>query len=137
MPTQITVPYGNTAEARRRRCHGSARRPRANANIRSQSQRHHPPGGLDRHALNEARTLGICVDKALLATGPLQVGGWYMGIDYLALGGLLMLIGFDVLSMGVIAKLIVAVTPVRTGSWAKSTPPAGSRTRRCICGNSY
>ncbi|MBK9608637.1 MAG: glycosyltransferase family 2 protein [Betaproteobacteria bacterium] len=46
--------------------------------------------------------------QALLATGPLQVGRTYLGIHYLALGGLLMLIGFNVLTMGVIAKLIVA-----------------------------
>jgi len=46
--------------------------------------------------------------QLLLATGPLQLGGLYMGIHYLALGGLLMLVGFNVLSMGVIAKLIVA-----------------------------
>lgn len=46
--------------------------------------------------------------QMLLAMGPLQVGKLYMGIHFLALGGLLMLIGFNVLSMGVIAKLIVA-----------------------------
>ncbi len=46
--------------------------------------------------------------QMLLAVGPLKVGGFYLGIHYLALGGLLMLIGFNVLSMGVIAKLIVA-----------------------------
>ena len=51
--------------------------------------------------------IGVAL-QMLLATGPLQVGGFYMGIHYLALGGLLMLIGFNVLSMGVIAKLIVA-----------------------------
>jgi glycosyltransferase involved in cell wall biosynthesis len=52
-------------------------------------------------------TIGVVL-QMLLATGPLQVGNLYMGIHYLALGGLLMLIGFNVLSMGVIAKLIVA-----------------------------
>jgi hypothetical protein len=52
-------------------------------------------------------TVGIVL-QMLLATGPLQLGTMYMGIHYLALGGLLMLIGFNVLSMGVIAKLIVA-----------------------------
>lgn len=51
--------------------------------------------------------IGVAL-QMLLAIGPLQAGRLYMGIHYLALGGLLMLIGFNVLSMGVIAKLIVA-----------------------------
>jgi hypothetical protein len=51
--------------------------------------------------------LGIVL-QLLLATGPLQVGQWYFGIHYLALGGLLTLTGFNVLSMGAIAKMIVA-----------------------------
>lgn len=46
--------------------------------------------------------------QILLAPGPLQIGPVYLGIHYLALGGLLTLVGFNVLSMGVIAKLIVA-----------------------------
>lgn len=46
--------------------------------------------------------------QILLAPGPLQIGRVYLGIHYLALGGLLTLVGFNVLSMGVIAKLIVA-----------------------------
>ena len=52
-------------------------------------------------------TLGVAL-QLLLAAGPLQVGRLFMGIHFLALGGLLTLIGFNVLSMGVIAKLIVA-----------------------------
>jgi hypothetical protein len=51
--------------------------------------------------------LGVAL-QLLLAFGPLQVGRLYMGIHFLALGGLLTVIGFNVLSMGVIAKLIVA-----------------------------
>lgn len=47
--------------------------------------------------------------QILLARGPIQVGRLYFGIHYLALGGLLTLVGFNVLSMGVLAKLIVAV----------------------------
>ncbi|MEO8136462.1 MAG: glycosyltransferase family 2 protein [Betaproteobacteria bacterium] len=46
--------------------------------------------------------------QLLLFNGPLQLGKLYMGIHFLALGGLLILIGFNVLSMGVLAKLIVA-----------------------------
>jgi glycosyltransferase involved in cell wall biosynthesis len=46
--------------------------------------------------------------QILLAKGPVQIGGMYFGIHYLALGGLLALIGFNVMSMGVLAKLIVA-----------------------------
>lgn len=46
--------------------------------------------------------------QILLATGPLQIGRIYLGIHYLALGGLLTLIGFNVLSLGALAKLIVA-----------------------------
>ena len=52
-------------------------------------------------------TVGIAL-QVLLAYGPLQVGTVYVGIHYLALGGLLTLVGFNVLSMGAIAKLIVA-----------------------------
>ena len=46
--------------------------------------------------------------QLILASGPLQSGRFYMGIHYLTLGGFLTLIGFNVLSMGVMAKLIVA-----------------------------
>ena len=52
-------------------------------------------------------SIGVALEL-VLATGPLHIGRFYMGIHYLALGGLLMLIGFNVLSMGVMAKLIVA-----------------------------
>jgi glycosyltransferase involved in cell wall biosynthesis len=51
--------------------------------------------------------VGVALQLAL-ASGPLHIGEHYLGIHYLALGGLLTLIGFNVLSMGAIAKLIVA-----------------------------
>lgn len=46
--------------------------------------------------------------QIFLAKGPMLVGGFYFGIHYLALGGLLTLVGFNVMSMGVLAKMIVA-----------------------------
>lgn len=44
---------------------------------------------------------------ALLATGPVVVGGFYLGIHFLVLGGLLSLLGLNVLVMGVLAKIAV------------------------------
>jgi len=60
--------------------------------------------------------LGIML-QAMLATGPIDIAGLYMGIHFLALGGMLTLIGFNLLNMGVIAKVVLcAQHPVlRTG----------------------
>ncbi len=43
----------------------------------------------------------------LLATGPADLFGMHMGIHFLALGGLLTLAGYNVLSFGVVGKVIV------------------------------
>lgn len=45
----------------------------------------------------------------LLAAGPIEVVGRYIGIHYLALGGLLSLVGFNVISMGVQSKVIMSL----------------------------
>jgi len=45
---------------------------------------------------------------ALLAAGPIEVGGMYMGIHFVALGSMLAMIGFNVLNLGVLAKTMLA-----------------------------
>jgi glycosyltransferase involved in cell wall biosynthesis len=42
--------------------------------------------------------------QALLLRGPVQVGGFYMGVHWLALGCLMSLTGFQILSLGAFAK---------------------------------
>jgi glycosyltransferase involved in cell wall biosynthesis len=44
---------------------------------------------------------------ALLAAGPVTIGGFYLGIHFLMLGGLLSLLGLNVVVMGVLAKIAV------------------------------
>lgn len=44
-----------------------------------------------------------------LAAGPITIAGKYFGIHYLALGGLLSLVGFNVLSMGLHCKVIISM----------------------------
>lgn len=46
--------------------------------------------------------------QALLAKGPITVGGFYLGIHFLALGCLLTLAGFNLLNLGVLAKTLLA-----------------------------
>lgn len=46
---------------------------------------------------------------ALLANGPVSVGGFPLGIHFLALGSLLTLTGFNVLSIGVFAKTLMSM----------------------------
>jgi hypothetical protein len=43
---------------------------------------------------------------ALLARGPMEVGGHYLGVHFLALGGVLLLVGFNVVTFGVLARVI-------------------------------
>jgi glycosyltransferase involved in cell wall biosynthesis len=45
---------------------------------------------------------------ALLASGATTIGGLYFGIHFLALGSLLTLVGFNVASLGVLAKAVMA-----------------------------
>ncbi len=47
--------------------------------------------------------------QVLLFKGPFESGDLYLGIHFLALGGLLTLLGFNLLTLGVLAKLIVGV----------------------------
>ncbi len=51
--------------------------------------------------------LGMALQLALI-TGPVHPFGFYMGIHFLALGSLLSLVGFNVVNLGVLAKVIVA-----------------------------
>jgi glycosyltransferase involved in cell wall biosynthesis len=44
----------------------------------------------------------------LLAQGPIVISGLYLGIHFLALGSLVTLVGFNILSLGVLAKAIMA-----------------------------
>ena len=44
----------------------------------------------------------------LLARGPLDVAGFHFGIHFVALGAMLALIGFNVLNLGVLAKVVLA-----------------------------
>lgn len=61
--------------------------------------------------------------QALLVAGPVNIGGLYLGIHFLALGCLLTLLGAHVLWFGVLAKVIVAARdPMwksKTASWLK------------------
>ncbi|MGQ0834041.1 MAG: glycosyltransferase family 2 protein [Gammaproteobacteria bacterium] len=46
--------------------------------------------------------------QALLVRGPVVLGGFYVGIHFLALGSMLTLVGFNVLNLGVLAKTLMA-----------------------------
>lgn len=48
---------------------------------------------------------GCCL-QALLLTGPAVVGGFYMGVHWLALGCLFTLVGFEVFAIGAFAKAL-------------------------------
>ncbi|MCC7198201.1 MAG: glycosyltransferase family 2 protein [Gammaproteobacteria bacterium] len=50
-------------------------------------------------------SLGLAL-VALLAGGPITLAGRYFGIHFLALGSLLTLVGFNILNLGVFAKVI-------------------------------
>lgn len=45
---------------------------------------------------------------AILARGPIDLGGLHMGIHFVALGAMLAMIGFNVMNLGVMAKAILA-----------------------------
>jgi len=46
--------------------------------------------------------------QALLCVGPVRIAGFYMGIHFLALGALLTLAGFNILNLGIFAKLLMS-----------------------------
>lgn len=48
---------------------------------------------------------------ALLIAGPVSVGGHYLGIHFIILGAMLALVGTNILSMGVLAKIILGSPP--------------------------
>jgi hypothetical protein len=53
-------------------------------------------------------TLAGLVLVAMLARGPITLGGQYLGVHFLALGCVLTLAGFNVVHLGVLAKVIAA-----------------------------
>lgn len=48
---------------------------------------------------------------AILAGGPVTIGGQFIGVHFLVLGAMLALIGTNVLSMGVLGKVILGIGP--------------------------
>lgn len=67
--------------------------------------------------------LGVTL-VALLSMGPVEVAGHYLGIHFLALGSLLSLVGFNVVNLGVLAKIIgtrrISGAESRTVRWFTS-----------------
>jgi len=55
-----------------------------------------------------------------LATGPITVAGHYLGIHFLALGCGLTLLGWNVMNLGVFAKVIVRRGASRVSDWIRS-----------------
>jgi glycosyltransferase involved in cell wall biosynthesis len=55
-----------------------------------------------------------------LAAGPITLGGHYFGIHFLALGCLLTLLGYNVINLGLFAKVIVMRGQSRLSAWARS-----------------
>lgn len=53
-------------------------------------------------------TIGIAL-QLMLVRGPVEVGGFKLGIHYVALGSLLALAGFNVISLGVLAKTLMVL----------------------------
>jgi len=70
------------------------------------------PGGI-------MMVLGIAI-VAMLSRGPIELGGHFIGIHFLALGSLLTLTGFNVINLGILAKAIAV----------SQLPEADSRIRR-------
>lgn len=52
--------------------------------------------------------LGLLL-QCLLATGPFDLSGLHLGIHFLALGGMLTLVGFNLLYLGVIMKVVLCI----------------------------
>lgn len=67
-----------------------------------------------------AMLLGGAVLVVMLSRGPIEIGGQFLGIHFLALGSLLTLTGFNVINLGVLAKAIAV----------SQLPSADSRIRR-------
>lgn len=56
----------------------------------------------------------------VLASGPITLGGHYFGIHFLALGCLLTLLGYNVINLGLFAKVIVMRGQSRLSDWARN-----------------
>lgn len=69
--------------------------------------------------------LGGILLVAALARGPITIGGQYLGIHFLALGSILTLAGFNVINLGVLAKVIATSQlphlQSRVNRWAMRT----------------
>jgi glycosyltransferase involved in cell wall biosynthesis len=67
------------------------------------------------------------IGLALLASGPMRIGGFYLGTHFVALASMMTLIGLTAILLGVLAKLaIAAYQPVRQGwfvPWLKRGRP--------------
>jgi glycosyltransferase involved in cell wall biosynthesis len=65
--------------------------------------------------------LGLAL-VTLLAGGPVNIAGHYVGIHFLALGSVLTLVGFNIMNLGVLAKVIAMrlapARPSRVARWA-------------------
>jgi glycosyltransferase involved in cell wall biosynthesis len=59
--------------------------------------------------------VGLCL-QLLLIGGPVRIVGFPLGIHFLALGSLLTLAGYNVLNLGVLGKIAVALKHPRLGS---------------------
>ena len=76
---------------------------------------------------------------AALVGGPIMIGSVYLGIHFVALGAMLALIGFNVVSLGVLAKSILAQRydsmRSRTVAWVtqKFSLESGSLRRYADC----
>jgi glycosyltransferase involved in cell wall biosynthesis len=68
-----------------------------------------------------AMLLAGLVLLVMLASGPIDVAGFHMGIHFVALGAMLALVGFNVLNLGVLAKAMLAqryrYMRSRTANW--------------------
>ncbi len=57
-----------------------------------------------------ALSLGVgLLGVALLAGGPIRIGGLFIGPHFLALASMLVLVGFNILVLGLLAKVIVCL----------------------------
>jgi glycosyltransferase involved in cell wall biosynthesis len=69
-------------------------------------------------------TIGF-LGVTLLAGGPLRLGGFFMGPHFLALASMLVLVGFNILALGLLAKVIVCLQMPeardRTVEWLRKT----------------
>ncbi|MFZ2989918.1 MAG: glycosyltransferase family 2 protein [Ideonella sp.] len=54
-----------------------------------------------------------------LAVGPVQVGRIYLGIHFMVLGAMLAMLGTNIVSMGILAKMILGMGPPDRSKWLR------------------